>query len=222
MKYPRIKKGLFIKRPNRFIAHVLVGGIEEIVHVKNTGRCRELLTPGAEVILSVSEDPKRKTACDLVAVYKPSLGLVNMDSQAPNKVVKEWLEDQDFTFMKPEFTYGESRVDFYMERGEEKFLMEVKGCTLEVDGQGYFPDAPSERAVKHVKELIRAKQEGYEAIIAFVIQMEKVKSVLPNRETHPAFADALEEAEKQGVKVVFFTCEVKEDELKITGVSEKL
>ena len=143
MKYEHITYGKFDSRPNRFIARVLVDGRLETVHVKNTGRCRELLFPGVDVILEVSDNPKRKTKYDLIGVYKENSGWVNIDSQAPNKVVMEWLEQQEYTYIKPEYTYGDSRIDFYMEKGEEKFLMEVKGCTLEVDGIGYFPDAPT-------------------------------------------------------------------------------
>ena len=161
MKYREIADGIFVDRPNRFIAHVEVNGAVETVHVKNTGRCRELLLPGTAVRLEVSDNPKRKTKYDLVAVHKQGLGWVNMDSQAPNKVVGEWLAKQDYDYIKPEFTYGKSRIDFYMEKGEQKYLLEVKGCTLEVDGIGYFPDAPTERGVKHLRELAQAQQAGY-------------------------------------------------------------
>ena len=142
MKYREIKEGRFIDRPNRFIAHVEIGGREETVHVKNTGRCRELLKAGAAVRLEVSANPRRKTKYDLVSVFKENVGWVNIDSQAPNKVVREWLEKQDYDLIKPEYTYGNSRIDFYMEKGSRRYLMEVKGCTLEKDGIGYFPDAP--------------------------------------------------------------------------------
>ena len=150
--------GIFLDRPNRFIAHVDVNGTVETVHVKNTGRCRELLLPGAAVRLEVSDNPKRKTKYDLVAVRKQKLGWVNMDSQAPNKVVGEWLSKQEFDLVRPEFAYGKSRIDFYMEKGEQKYLLEVKGCTLEVGGIGYFPDAPTERGVKHLHELAQAQR----------------------------------------------------------------
>ena len=145
MKYREIADGIFVDRPNRFIAHVGVNGAVETVHVKNTGRCRELLLPGTAVRLEVSDNPKRKTKYDLVAVHEQGLGWVNMDSQAPNKVVGEWLAKQGYDYIKPEFTYGKSRIDFYMEKGEQKYLLEVKGCTLEVDGIGYFPDAQPTR-----------------------------------------------------------------------------
>ena len=156
MKYREIVDGIFLDRPNRFIAHVGVNGTVETVHVKNTGRCKELLLPGAAVRLEVSDNPKRKTKYDLVAVRKQELGWVNMDSQAPNKVVGEWLSKQEFDLVRPEFAYGKSRIDFYMEKGEQKYLLEVKGCTLEVGGIGYFPDAPTERGVKHLHELAQA------------------------------------------------------------------
>lgn len=215
MRYKQIIKGKFHSRPNRFIANIYIGDKLETVHVKNTGRCRELLLPGAEVILEASDNPNRKTAYDLIAVYKERIGLVNMDSQAPNKVVAEWLAKQDFDYVKPEFTYGKSRVDFYMERGNEKFLMEVKGCTLEIDGVGYFPDAPTERGVKHLRELARAAGEGYRCFVAFVIQMEGVKEVLPYTVTHPEFGIALQEAKDAGVEVLYLQCKVEQDRLVI-------
>ena len=174
MKYREIADGIFVDRPNRFIAHVGVNGAVETVHVKNTGRCKELLLPGTAVRLEVSDNPKRKTKYDLVAVHKQGLGWVNMDSQAPNKVVGEWLAKQGYDYIKPEFTYGKSRIDFYMEKGEQKYLLEVKGCTLEVDGIGYFPDAPTERGVKHLHELAQAQRKGYQCAVAFVIQMEGI------------------------------------------------
>lgn len=183
MKYREIADGIFVGRPNRFIAHVEVNGAVETVHVKNTGRCRELLLPGTAVRLEVSDNPKRKTKYDLVAVHKQGLGWVNIDSQAPNKVVGEWLAKQGYDYIKPEFTYGKSRIDFYMEKGEKKYLMEVKGCTLEVDGIGYFPDAPTERGVKHLHELAQAQQAGYRCAVAFVIQMEGIFKLKTGRDS---------------------------------------
>lgn len=215
MRYREIIEGRFIDRPNRFIAHVLINGVEETVHVKNTGRCRELLIPNAEVRLAVSDNPNRKTKYDLVAVYKEKLGWVNIDSQAPNKVVQEWLETQDYTMVKPEYVYGDSRIDFYMVKDQQEYLMEVKGCTLEIDGIGYFPDAPTERGVKHLKELTKARTLGYECIIAFVIQMEGVSEVRPYISMQPEFGEALEEAKAAGVKVLFLQCEVGRDTLQI-------
>ena len=220
MKYREVVEGVFHSRPNRFIAMVWVDGKLETVHVKNTGRCRELLLPNAKVILEVCNQPSRKTKYDLIAVYKEGFGLINMDSQAPNKVVAEWLKKQDYTYIKPEFTYGDSRIDFYMEKGEEKYLMEVKGCTLEVDGIGYFPDAPTLRGIKHLKELQKAAKMGYHCMVAFVIQMEGVTEVRANVETHKEFGVALDEAKRAGVIVKFLQCKVTEDSLEISSESQ--
>ena len=215
MKYENTVRGKFLDRPNRFIAHVEVEGKTETVHVKNTGRCRELLVPGAEVILQKCDDPKRKTKYDLITVYKPNLGWVNIDSQTPNKVVLEWLKTQNFDFIKPEYTYGSSRLDFYLERGDEKWLVEVKGCTLEIDGNGYFPDAKSDRAARHMRELQGALNEGYRCAVAFVIAMEGVSQVYPNAERDPQFAEAFENAMAAGVEGWMLQCLVSENELKI-------
>ncbi len=211
MQYENITKALFISRPNRFIAEVEIDGKPETVHVKNTGRCKELLLPGCEVWLTAPGTPNRKTKYDLVAVRKSNGMLINMDSQAPNKVVKEWLAKQNYDKIVPEYTYGASRIDFYMERGKERYLMEVKGCTLEVDGVGYFPDAPTERGIKHLRELMKAVEDGYHAIILFVIQMDEVREVRANVATHPEFGIALEEAKNAGVEVKFLTCHVEPD-----------
>ena len=211
MQYGKVSKAVFIDRPNRFIAHVEIDGRENTVHVKNTGRCRELLIPGAEVWLAGSDKPARKTAYDLIAVRKSNGLLVNIDSQAPNAVAREWLDAQGFDLIRPEFRYGQSRLDFMMERGDERFLMEVKGCTLERDGIGYFPDAPTLRGAKHLREL--AKAEGYQAVLLFVIQMDGVTEVRGNRDTDPAFCQALEEAKEAGVKVIFLPCHVEPDRL---------
>lgn len=213
MKYSKIVHGRFHSRPNRFIAKVYINDVLETVHVKNTGRCKELLLPGVEVILERAEHPGRKTKYDLIAVYKKGFGLINMDSQAPNQVVKEWLLKKDYSLVKPEYRYGDSRVDFYMEKGEEKYLLEVKGCTLEVDGIGYFPDAPTLRGVKHLRELARAAKEGYHCSVAFVIQMEGVQEVRPNVSTHEEFGIALKEAMDAGVEVLHLKCKVLEDAL---------
>ena len=213
MKYDNITPAKFIRRPNRFIAEVELNGAKETVHVKNTGRCKELLIPGCDVYLTAPDSPGRKTKYDLVAVTKSNGLLINIDSQAPNKVAKEWLAGQGYDKVIPEYTYGDSRIDFYMEKGSEKYLMEVKGCTLEVDGTGYFPDAPTERGVKHIHELIKAKQNGYNTMLAFVIQMDGIKEVRPNIETHPEFGIAMEEAQRAGVEVVFITCHVEPDSL---------
>ena len=218
MQYQKVKEARFCSRPNRFVAKVLVDGTEETVHVKNTGRCRELLLPDSKVILAESDNLSRKTRYDLIAVYKEALGWVNIDSQAPNRVVAEWLVDQGYTYVKPEYRYGDSRIDFYMERGEEKYLMEVKGCTLEIDGIGYFPDAPTERGVKHLKELTRAVEQGYHATAAFVVQMEGVEEVRANVQMHPAFGEALEEARGIGVQVLALCCKVTPDTLVVDHV----
>lgn len=215
MRYENITRGIFIDRPNRFVAHVKIDGKVETVHVKNTGRCRELLLPGAEVYLTEPGTPGRKTRYDLVAVRKANGILFNIDSQAPNKMVKEWLAGQAFDSVAPEYTYGNSRIDFYMERGDQKYLMEVKGCTLEVDGIGYFPDAPTERGVKHLHELIRAAGDGYRAIAAFVIQMDGVTEVRPNTATHPEFASAFAEAVAAGVQILMLPCHVEPDRLMV-------
>ena len=200
MHYGKVSKAVFIDRPNRFIAHVEIDGHENTVHVKNTGRCRELLIPGAEVWLAGSDNPARKTAYDLIAVRKSNGLLVNIDSQAPNKVVKEWLSSSGYDVVIPEYTYGDSRIDFY-----------VKGCTLERDGIGYFPDAPTQRGTKHLREL--AKAEGYHAVLLFVIQMDGITEVRGNRDTDPAFCQTLEEAKEAGVKVIFLPCHVEPDGL---------
>ena len=226
MKYPSVIPATFISRPNRFIAHVKIENTTEnqveIVHVKNTGRCKELLIPGCRVYLEKSDNPTRKTLYDLIAVEKiypqdsenPQRKLlVNIDSQLPNKVALEWLKAQNYSFIKPEFTFGKSRIDFYMKKGDEKFLMEVKDCTLEIDGIGYFPDAPTERGVKHLEELISAKQEGYNCKIAFVIQMEGITEVRGNTTTHPEFAATLQKAKDAGVEVLFLCCRVMPDEV---------
>lgn len=220
MKYDNITEGTFLARPNRFIAEVDIQGKKERVHVKNTGRCRELLIPGCEVWLTAPDSPNRKTKYDLVAVRKDSGILFNIDSQAPNRVVREWLTAQGYSRIVPEYRYGGSRIDFYMERnvsGEKtgQYLLEVKGCTLEVDGIGYFPDAPTERGVKHIRELIGAREAGDCAMLGFVIQMDGVKEVRPNTAAHPEFGEALREAEDAGVEILFFCCHVEPDSLVI-------
>jgi len=215
MKYKNIIKGRFVRRNNRFSAQVQLNGREETVHVKNTGRLRELLYEGAAVYLTYVDSPLRKTAYDLVAAEKVGLGTVNIDSLAPNAAMKEWLTEQDYDLVRPEYTFGGSRLDFYMEKNGEKYLLEVKGCTLEREGIGYFPDAPTERGVKHLRELAAATAEGYHCAVAFVIQMPKVKEVRPNGETHPEFSKALDEAKAAGVAVRFMLCSVSPDEIKI-------
>lgn len=222
MRYGTIKKGRFLLRPNRFIAHVDLNGEEVICHVKNTGRCRELLIPGETTVYieDHGEDTKRKTRYSLIGVEKEEL-MINMDSQAPNKVVKEWIESGDFlpgiTLIKPEKKYGDSRFDFYLEQGEKKIFMEVKGVTLEEDGVAMFPDAPTERGVKHIEELIKCKEEGYDAYIVFVVQMAGMKVFTPNERTHPEFGEALRKARRHGVEIIVKDCKVTEDELEIVG-----
>ena len=221
MKYPNITKAVFIKRPNRFIAEVDLGNSKETVHVKNTGRCKELLLPGAEVWLTALGSSGRKTKYDLIAVRKSTGALFNIDSQAPNKVMAERLNSQGYDKIIPEYRYGSSRIDFYMERGEDKYLLEVKGCTLEINGVGYFPDAPTERGIKHIKELINAKTEGYHAAIGFVIQVDGVNEVRANIKTHREFGEALNEAKRAGVRILFFPCHVCPESLVITNEIEE-
>ena len=215
MKYSNIVKGTFLDRPNRFIAHVELDGKRETVHVKNTGRCQELLLPGAEIWLTAPGTEGRKTKYDLVTVRKENGLLVNIDSQAPNAVVKEWLEKQQYDAVVPEYTYGDSRIDFYMERGAERTLMEVKGCTLEREGIGYFPDAPTDRGVKHLRELAKAVKDGYRAALAFAIQMDGIKEVRPNIQTHPEFGTAMQAARDAGVEILFLSCHVEPDGLTV-------
>ena len=206
------------RRSNRFIAHVEVDGEITVAHVKNTGRCKELLVPGAKIILQKSDNPERKTPYNLIAVWKGNR-LINMDSQAPNKVVMEHLLSGQYmegiTLIKPEAKYGDSHFDFYVEAGERKIFIEVKGVTLEEDGVVMFPDAPTERGVKHLRELAQCVREGHEAQAVFIIQMSDVRYFTPNNKTHQAFGKALTAAEKAGVKVVVFDCTVTENSLNI-------
>lgn len=218
MRYENITEGRFISRPNRFIAYVDIAGAKEKVHVKNTGRCKELLTQDAIVYLEKSDNPERTTAYDLVAVKKGGR-MVNMDSNAPNKAVYEWLlQGQLFPGLitvKPESAYKNSRFDFYVETEDEKIFLEVKGVTLEKENAAYFPDAPSERAVKHVEELMEAVKEGYAAYIILVVQMEAVDFFAPNTDTHPAFGAALNRAREAGVRILAYDCRVTADSMEI-------
>ena len=223
MKYSNIERAFFKERTNRFIAYVETEEGREICHVKNTGRCRELLTSDAVVYVQRNNNPARKTKLDLIGVEKGDY-LINMDSQAPNETVKEWLQAGNL-FSKnaavySEKTYGESRFDFYIEDGERKAFMEVKGVTLELDGVCRFPDAPTERGVKHIRELIKCMEDGYEAYILFVIQMSPVKYLEPNDATHKAFGDALREAAKAGVHVMARDCKVTIDSMEIMNEVE--
>lgn len=224
MKYKKVVKGQFISRPNRFIARVLINGVEETVHVKNTGRCKELLVDNATVYLYESDNPARKTKYDLIAVEKETPNgtlLINMDSQIPNDVAEEWLKECDLfsknAVIKREFTYNKSRFDFYIEDGSRKAFLEVKGVTLENDGVASFPDAPTERGVKHINELVEAVKEGYEAYILFVIQMKGVNLFVPNDLTHKDFGDALRNAQKSGVKIIAVDSIIEPDSIRIDG-----
>ena len=216
MNYEHIEEGRFISRPNRFIAYVEIDGRKEKVHVKNTGRCRELLTDQAVVYLNKSANLNRSTAYDLVAVKKGSR-MVNMDSAAPNKAVEEWLLagglEEDIFMLRPETKFQNSRFDFYVETKDKKIFIEVKGVTLEQQNVVLFPDAPSQRAVKHVNELTEAVQQGFEAYVILVIQMENVEYFIPNRETHPEFADALLRARQAGVHILAYDCKVTPDSM---------
>ncbi len=216
MRYTNVSRGRFLERPNRFLARVEMEGQEVLCHVKNTGRCRELLNPGAVVYLQKSDNPNRKTGYDLIAVEKGEM-LINMDSQIPNYVAAEWLRKGSLfpegANIQMEKRYGNSRFDIYAEAGERKAFLEVKGVTLEVEGQARFPDAPTERGVKHVRELMGCVQEGYEAYLLLVIQMTGIQSFAPNWDTHPAFGSALQEAARAGVQILAYDCQVRPDEI---------
>lgn len=218
MLYSNIQQGYFLSRPNRFIAHVEINGVTEICHVKNTGRCRELLTERAVVYVQQHDDSKRKTKYSLIAVRKGNL-LINMDSQAPNKAVAEWLTEKqpfgEIRVMKPECRHGNSRFDFYLETEKRKIFIEVKGVTLENDGIAMFPDAPTARGVKHLQELTDCLQQGYEAAAIFVIQFTGAKLFKPNYATHPEFAQALRSAQAAGVQVVALECTVTPESMYI-------
>ena len=218
MRYERIEKAVFLERPNRFIAYTELNGRKETVHVKNTGRCAELLVPGASVYIQRSANPDRKTKWDLISVEKGER-MINMDSQIPNRLVEEWIRGghlfRDVTLVRPETTYGNSRFDLYVEAEGKRIFIEVKGVTLEENGVCRFPDAPSERAVKHLEELILAKQEGYETYVFFVIQMKDVRYFTPNTDTHPAFAESLRRAAAAGVHILAYDCTVSPDSIEI-------
>ncbi len=221
MTYSNIVPGRFISRPNRFVAEAEIGGAVETVHVKNTGRCRELLVPGARIYLSVSENPLRKTKFDLVAVEKEREGkapmLVNMDSQAPNACAEEWLGKSGIltenAVIRREVTFGKSRFDLFVRDGDRRVFVEVKGVTLENDSVAAFPDAPTERGVKHLTELTECLSRGYEAMMLFVVQMKPIRLLRPNDETHKAFGDALRKAREAGVRVIAVGCTVTPDSL---------
>lgn len=218
MQYHNIKKAYFLCRPNRFIAHCLMEGEEVVCHVKNTGRCRELLTDHATVYLEESSNPVRKTKYDLIAVEKGDL-LINMDSAAPNAAAGEWLKAGQLlkppVLVKPEQKHGDSRFDFYMENSREKAWIEVKGVTLERAGIALFPDAPTQRGVKHINGLIRCVEEGYSAYLLLVVQMKGVDCFRPNRETDPVFAQTLLEAARAGVQIHALDCVVTPDSMRL-------
>ena len=222
MRYDNMVSGIFRERPNRFIAHVELGGQEEVCHVKNTGRCKELLIPGARVWCEVSRNPNRKTKYDLIAVEKGTR-LINMDSQAPNAAAKEWLSSGGLgkiTGLKPEFTHGDSRFDFYFEKDGKKCLMEVKGCTLEMNGVCAFPDAPTARGAKHLRGLIQAQKDGFACYVLIVIQMSGVEYFRPHHETDPDFAKALRDASDAGVQILAMDCAVTKDSMVIQNPVE--
>lgn len=215
MKYGFVADAVFLQRPNRFIAQVLLNGQEETVHVKNTGRCKELLVPGAKVYLEKGQNPARKTGWDLIAVQKGDR-LINMDSQLPNRVAEEWLAQGglgQFSQLLREQTWGASRLDFCLKDSHRIKYVEVKGVTLEEGGKVYFPDAPTARGVKHLEELTRIRQEGMEAAVLFVVQMKGVSSFSPNDATDPAFGKALRQAAAAGVEVAALDCLVWPDEV---------
>ena len=227
MKYNKVIKAKFISRPNRFIANCAVDGEKETVHVKNTGRCRELLVPNSTVYLAVSDNPERKTKYDLIAVEKETARgniMINMDSQAPNSAAYEWMSSGGYfgegVTVRREVTYGKSRFDLYIEQGERRAFVEVKGVTLENDGVASFPDAPTERGIKHVNELVSAFEDGYEAYMLFVIQMKGVHTFKPNDETHKAFGDALRHAAESGVKILAYDCAVSPNEMVVDAPVE--
>ncbi|MBE6775518.1 MAG: DNA/RNA nuclease SfsA [Ruminococcaceae bacterium] len=226
MRYSEIKKATFISRPNRFVARVALDGKETAVHVKNTGRCRELLTEGAEVWLEKSSNPDRKYQYSLVTVKKGDR-MVNTDSQAPNRAVGEFLSEgrlfRDIRLIRPECKYGSSRFDFYVEYEDKRAFIEVKGVTLENSGVVSFPDAPTERGSKHLRELCQCIKDGYEAYVIFVIQMKNVLYFTANADHDPVFARTLEAAHKEGVKILAYDCHVTENEMKIgDGVKVKI
>lgn len=224
MRYENMVPGIFHARPNRFVAQVEIGGILQSVHVKNTGRCRELLPPGAEVWCQESGNPSRKTRFDLIAVKKGGR-IINMDSQAPNTAAGEWLRRGglgELSGLRAEQVHGDSRFDFSFTRGGKPCFLEVKGVTLENDGVCAFPDAPTERGTKHLRGLIRAAEEGYGAYVLFVIQMSGVKYLMPNDATDSAFGRALREAAAAGVRLLAMDCLVTPDTMTIQSPVEIL
>ena len=217
--YDNTVPAVFIQRNSQFTAEVMVGDEQKTINIKNTGRLEELLIPKAKVTLQKSDDPERKTEYDLISVYRPKFKWINVDSLAPNRLMQQLLEPI-FDVVKPEYQYGSSRFDFYMERDGKKYLREVKGCTLSYDqktGIGYFPDAPTERGIKHLYELAKAAREGYNCFIDFVIQMNGIHMVFPNNDLQPEFGQALVKAARAGVEVVYHSCHVEADSIKLTN-----
>jgi sugar fermentation stimulation protein len=216
MKYQDVQPAKFISRPNRFIANIELDGKEAVAHVRNTGRCQELLLPGAEIVVAPAQNINRQTRYDLIGVYKHHR-LINIDSQAPNQVFREWLQTSDFfpgkRFIKPEYRYGNSRLDFFIATDTREILVEVKGVTLEIDNRALFPDAPTERGIKHINELCDWVAEGQAAFLFFIIQMKGIDSFSPNDITHPAFGRALRKAAAMGVKVVALDCQITPDSI---------
>lgn len=216
MQYGQVEKAVFLERPNRFTAVVERQGGREVCHVKNTGRCKEILTPGAEVYLEKSKNPNRKTAYDLIAVKKGGM-LINMDSQAPNAAAKEWIENGGLALgecrIRREVRYGNSRFDLYLETRQRRAFMEVKGVTLEEQGVARFPDAPTERGIKHIRELMACMEEGFDAYLLFVIQMKGVSSFEPNDRTHAAFGEELRRARDKGVHILAYDCRVQPESM---------
>ena len=211
MQYENIREAKFLSRPNRFIAWVDIDGRTELCHVKNTGRCRELLIPGARIFIQEKNGPTRKTKYDLISVFKGDR-LINMDSQAPNRIFEEWVQGSglfhDLTKVRPECKHGSSRFDFYIEADGERAFVEVKGVTLEENGVALFPDAPTIRGVKHLRELIICVSEGFRGYAVFIVQMRGVKHFTPNTRTHPEFTEALIAAQKNGVTLLALDCDV--------------
>lgn len=218
MKYEHTEKAIFLERPNRFIAYVNLDGRTETVHVKNTGRCKELLIPGTEIILEKIGNPARKTKYDLISVRKGNRW-INMDSQIPNKAAEEWLLKGSLfpeeIQIRREKTFGNSRFDLYVESSRRKAFMEVKGVTLEENNIARFPDAPTQRGLKHVEELTHCIRDGYEAYLLFVIQMKGITCFEPNWNTHPEFGEALIDAQNAGVKLLAYDCFVTENLMEI-------
>lgn len=216
LHYENIERGIFLRRLNRFVAEVEVNNEVCRVHVRNTGRCTAVTSPGAEVSLQRSTAPKRATPYTLIALNSPKYGWVNLDSLAPNKLAGEWLKSQGFRNIRAEYRFGDSRIDFCAERDGERYLVEVKGCTLESGGVGLFPDAPTARGAKHLRELTSAVKQGYRPVIAFVIMLDGIREVKPNAEIDPDFAEEYEKARKAGVSTEFITCRCTAEDVLLT------